>query len=307
MKKLLTVVGLNENVASFIKEQQYEVLTEDQINESNASEIEIIMSNGGGVVSKALLDKLPNVKIIDNFGVGYDGVDVAECKKRDIAICTTPGVLTEDVADLAISLMLNVSRKITFANNFIADGKWEQNHKLALATKVSGKKVGIVGLGRIGNAVAKRACAFDMEIYYYDNFIENKNYTKVDDLIKLASLVDYLIICAAATEENRNLINAEVLKALGTEGFLINVARGSLVDEQALIDAIVNNQIKGAGLDVFVKEPYIPQQLIGRDNVVVTPHIASATVETRLLMANIVIDNMKAFLEGRDLPTKLKL
>lgn len=168
MKKLLTVVGLNEHVADFIKEQNYEVLTQDQLNDSNASEIEIIMSNGTGVVPKSLLDKLPNVKLIDNFGVGYDGVDVAECKKRDIALCTTPGVLTEDVADIALALILNVSRQVTLAHNFIADGKWEQGGKLGLGTKVSGKKVGIVGLGRIGSAVAQRCSGFDMQVYYFD-------------------------------------------------------------------------------------------------------------------------------------------
>lgn len=307
MKKLLTVVGLNENVASFIKKQHYEILTEAQLNESNASEIEIIMSNGSGIVSKELLDKLPNVKLIDNFGVGYDGVDIEECKRRNIAVCTTLGVLTDDVADLALALMLNVSRKVTYANNFIAEGKWELGKKPGLATKVSGKKVGIVGLGRIGSAVAQRACGFQMEIYYYDEFIENKNYTKVNNLIELASLVDYLIVCAAATEKNRNLIDSNVLMALGAKGFLINVARGSLVDEDALVYAIVNKQIKGAGLDVFAKEPFVPKQLIGRENVVLTSHIASATIETRLLMANIVIENMKAFLEGRDLPTRLRL
>ena len=308
MKKLLTVIKLNENVANFVKEQGYEVLTAKDLTAENAPEIEIIMSNGCGVVSKDLLDKLPNAKLIDNFGVGFDGVDVEECKKRDIALCTTPGVLTEDVADLALALMLNVSRQVTLAHNFVNAGTWENGGKLGLATKVSGKKVGIVGLGRIGRAVAQRCAGFDMDIYFYDKFVQSDDqYTKVENLVELAKEVNYLIICAAATKENHNLINAEVLEALGSKGFLINVARGSLVDEKALVEAIVNNKIKGAGLDVFAKEPHVPQALMGKDNVVVTAHIASATVETRQLMANIVIDNMKAFLEGRDMPTRLNL
>lgn len=307
MKTLLTVVDLNENVAQFIKDQGYEVITEDKLNDENAPLIEVIMSNGTGKVSKALLDKLPNVKMIDNFGVGYDGVDVEECRKRDIALCTTPGVLTEDVADLALGLLLDLSRQITKAHNFIHDGKWEQGGKFPLGIQVSGKKVGILGLGRIGKAVAQRCAGFNMEVYYYDRNTQSDRYTKVDSLMDLATKVDYLVVCAAATAQNRNLINAQVLQALGTKGCLINIARGSLVDEDALCQAIEQGIIKGAALDVFACEPHVPNALLNKDNVVVTAHIASGTVETRKQMADIVNSNFKAFLEGTEMPTKLRL
>lgn len=307
MKVLLTVVALNANVAQFIKDQGYEVITQDELTSENAPYIEVIMSNGTGKISKELLDKLPNVKMIDNFGVGYDGVDVKECAKRNIALCTTPGVLTEDVADLAMALLLGLSRQVTMAHNFIHEGKWAHGLKFPLGSKVSGKKLGILGLGRIGKAVAARASGFDMPIYYYDRFSQDERYTKVDSLLDLAKAVDYLVVCAAATEENRNMVNAQVLEALGSKGCLINIARGSLVDEDALCQAIENGVIKGAALDVFASEPHVPEALLNRNNVIVTAHIASGTVETRKQMADIVNANFKAFLEGTPMPTKLKL
>ena len=296
MKVLLTVVALNAHVAQFIKDQGYEVITQDELTSENAPYIEVIMSNGTGKISKELLDKLPNVKMIDNFGVGYDGVDV-----------TTPGVLTEDVADLAMALLLGLSRQVTMAHNFIHEGKWAQGAKFPLGSKVSGKKLGILGLGRIGKAVAARASGFDMPIYYYDRFSQDERYTKVDSLLDLAKAVDYLVVCAAATEENRNMVNAQVLEALGSKGCLINIARGSLVDEDALCQAIEKGVIKGAALDVFASEPHVPEALLNRNNVIVTAHIASGTVETRKQMADIVNANFKAFLEGTPMPTKLKL
>lgn len=307
MKQLLAVVKLNEHVAAFIKEQGYEVLTEDMLNESNASNIEVIMSNGTGQISKQLLDKLPAVKMIDNFGVGYDGVDTAECARRDIALCTTLGVLTDDVADLAMSLILDVSRQVTVAHNYIQAGKWASGIKLAMGNKVSGKKVGIVGLGNIGKAVAQRCRGFNMEVFYHSLSADNTEYQHKDSLIELAKEVDYLVVCAAATEANRNMINAQVLEALGPSGFLINIARGSLVDEAALCDAITKGTIQGAALDVFASEPHVPQALLNRDNVLLTAHIASATVETRKQMADIVNANFKAFLEGKELPTRIKI
>lgn len=307
MKVLLTVVDLNEEVALCIKEHGYQVINENELTDVLCKHIEIIMSNGTGKITKELLDKLPNVKMIDNFGVGYDGVDVGECSRRNIALCTTPGVLTDDVADLALGLLLDLSRNITQSHQFIHEGKWAQGSKFPLGNKVSGKKVGILGLGRIGKAVAQRCSGFDMEVYYYDRNTTSDLYTKVDSLLELASKVDYLIVCAAATKENNNLVNEQVLQALGDKGCLINIARGSLIDEEALGKAIENGVIKGAALDVFAHEPHVPQSLLKRSNVIVTSHIASATVETRKQMAEIVNANFKAFLQGKELPTRLKL
>lgn len=305
MKYLLTVVSLNEQVSKFIASLGYEVITPEQLNEDNASQIEVIMSNGTGIVTKELLDKLPQVKMIDNFGVGYDGVDIAECKRRNIALCTTPGVLTEDVADLAMGLMLSLSRRITQSHNFIHANLWEKGAKFPLGTKVSGKKVGIFGLGRIGSAVAARCQGFNMEVHYYDRVAKPTSYIKANSLEDLAAQVDYLVVCAAATQENHKIINAAVLQALGAQGMLINIARGSLVDEQALCQALEQGVIKGAALDVFACEPYVPQALLNQDNVVLSSHIASATVETRKQMADIVNANLAAFVAGQELPTKL--
>ena len=305
-QKLLTVVKLSSKVREYV-EQFYDILTQDQLNDSNVGEIEVIMSDGTGIVHKDLLDRLPNVKLIDNFGVGYDGVDVEECRKRDIAICTTPGVLTDDVADLALAFILNLGRGVASAQRFLESGKWRRGFRNGLATKVTGKNLGIIGLGRIGSAVARRAAAFDMKIYYYDEFVTNDSYVKCDSLTDLASKVEFLVICAAATPENHNIVDEDVINALGRKGYLINVARGSLVDEEVLADYVKRGLIKGAALDVFVHEPKVPKPFRGRDNVIVTPHIASATRETRAKMAEIVIGNLKAFREGTEYLTRLKL
>ena len=306
MKKLLTVVKLNPMVQEFAK-QHFEILTEKDLTADNAKEIEVIMSSGVGIVNRALLDKLPNVKMIDNFGVGFDGCDIEAIKERNIALCVTSSVLTDDVADLALSLLLNVSRQVTLCNNFVNKGLWAQGQKVNLGTKASCKNVGIIGLGKIGQAIAKRCLGFDMTVSYYDKYAKNDAYKRYDSLEELAHNVDYLIVSCAATPDNRNLINKEILEALGPSGFLINVARGSLVDEEALSFAIENKVIKGAALDVFAHEPNVPQGLLNKDNVVLTPHIASATVETRKAMADIVIANLKAFMEGKEYPTALKL
>lgn len=301
---ILRNVKLDPRVEAYAKER-YEIIDVEALNEDNAKDIQVLLTSGKGKAPKALLDRLPSLQLIDDFGVGFDGIDIQECKKRRIRVTTTPGVLTEDVADLALSLLMASSRKICAASNFVQAGTWEGGAKFGLASKVSGKKAGIVGLGRIGKAVAKRLEGFDMQIFYYDAYAKDDKYQKVDDLKTLAETVDFLIICAAATEQNRGLINEEILRALGPKGTLINVARGSLVDEEALVKVITEGALGACALDVFVKEPHVPKALLGRDNVIFTPHIASATAETREVMANLVIANLKAFEEGKDLITPL--
>ena len=303
---ILRNVSLNKEVEAFASEH-FKIVSVDELTDDIAPQIEVLLTNGKGKAPKALLDRLPNLKMIDDFGVGYDGVDIEECKKRNIAVCTTPGVLTEDVADLAMSLIFAVSRQICLANNLVKQGEWAQGKKLGLGHKVSGKKVGIVGLGRIGKAVAQRCAGFDMQISYFDRFVEHESYQRYDNLIDLAQNVDILVLCAAATAEDRHLVSTGVLKALGPDGMLINVARGSLVNEKALVQAIEDKSLGYCGLDVFEEEPHAPQELFNCPNVVFTPHIASATHETRKLMAEIVIGNLKAFMEQKPLLTPLKL
>lgn len=306
-KLILRNVSLNPIVEAYVKDK-YEIISVADLNEQNSKDIEVLLTNGTGVAQKDLLDRLPNLKLIDDFGVGYDGVDVAECKKRNIALCNTPDVLTDDVADMAMLLMLNLSRQFAKAHNYVQSLDWEAKKSLPLANKLSGKKVGIFGLGRIGMAIAKRCCAFDMQIFYHSRSDKHiSNYTYCNSLNELAQHVDFLIVCAAANAQNKGIIDKSILQALGSKGSLINIARGSLVDEDALCYAIENNIIKGAGLDVFVDEPHVPKSLLGRDNVVLTPHIGSATEETRAQMAAIVIENLKAFEDGKPYITKVDL
>lgn len=307
MKKLiLRNTPLPQMIIEFVQ-QHYNIITIDELNADNQDKIEVLLTSGTGKAPKALLDKLPKLKLIDIFGVGYDGIDLNECKKRNITLCNTPDVLTDDVADLAITLMLASSRRICAAYQHIVNGFWTQGHEFPLSSKVSGKKIGIVGLGRIGKAVAKRAEGFNMQIFYYSRSKKDVNYQYIDNLTLLAQEVDFLVVCAAATPDNQGMINKKVLEALGSQGILINIARGALVDENALIELIRTNKLGGCGLDVFVNEPNVSKELFNLPNVVLTPHIGSATVDTRTIMAQIVIGNLEAFRNGTDYLTKVNL
>lgn len=308
MKPLvLRNVPLNSQVHTFVT-QYFNVISTDELTENNAQEIEVLLSSGVGKAPQSLLEKLPNLKLIDVFGVGYDGVDLEYCKKHNIAICNTPDVLTDDVADTALSLILALSRNIVAAHNYITHDEWEKgNIKFPLGSSVTGKKIGIVGLGRIGSAIAQRARAFNMEIYYYARYDKNNDYIYVDNLLELADKVDYLVISLAANPENNGIIDLDILKALGPTSFLINIARGSLVNEPDLIYALENKLIYGAGLDVFSNEPNVSESLKRMPNVVLTPHIGSATIETREKMAEIVIKNLQSFMENRPYITRVAL
>lgn len=307
MKKLiLRNTPLPQMIIEFVQ-QHYNIITTDELNADNQDKIEVLLTSGTGKAPKALLDKLPKLKLIDVFGVGYDGIDLNECKKRNITLCNTPDVLTDDVADLAITLMLASSHRICAAYQHIVNGFWTQGHEFPLSSKVSGKKIGIVGLGRIGKAVAKRAEGFNMQIFYYSRSKKDVNYQYIDNLTLLAQEVDFLVVCAAATPDNQGMINKKVLEALGSQGILINIARGALVDENALIELIRTNKLGGCGLDVFVNEPNVSKELFNLPNVVLTPHIGSATVDTRTIMAQIVIGNLEAFRNGTDYLTKVNL
>ena len=262
-----------------------------------------VAGTGEAVVSRALLEQLPNAKVVSVFGVGYDGVDVPAAKSQGIPVTHTPDVLTDDVADLAMGLVLSVGRTIPQADQFVRAGQWP-NGPLPLARKVSGARLGIVGLGRIGKAIAKRAAGFGMSIAYTARTEKtDSGYTFYASAAALAAQVDFLVVITPGGAGTKHLINAEVLKALGPRGFLINVARGSVVDEQAVIDALQNGTIAGAGLDVFANEPNVPQALWGLSNVVLTPHMASATHETRRAMADLAFANMQAGISGNPLHT----
>jgi lactate dehydrogenase-like 2-hydroxyacid dehydrogenase len=228
---------------------------------------------------------------------------VAAARERGIAVTHTPSVLNDDVADLALGLMLAVARRIPQADRFVRDGRWPAG-PMPLARKVSGSRLGIVGLGRIGQAIARRAEAFGMRIAYTARSEKpGLAYPYFPTPQALAAQVDFLIVITPGGAATRKLIDAQVLKALGPQGYLINVARGSVVDEQALIEALQDGGIAGAALDVFENEPDVPQALRSLDNVVLTPHTASATAQTRQAMANLVLDNLRAHFAGQPLPT----
>jgi lactate dehydrogenase-like 2-hydroxyacid dehydrogenase len=250
-----------------------------------------------------LLRQLPQAKVVSVFGVGYDGVDVATAVELGLPVTHTPGVLSDDVADLAMGLVLAVGRQIALADQFVRAGRWPQG-PLALGRKVSGARMGIVGMGRIGQAIARRAQAFGMSIAYTTRTVKaDLPYRHVADATALARESDFLVVITPGGAATRHLINAQVLQALGPSGFLINVARGSVVDEQALIEALQNGTIAGAGLDVFADEPRVPEALWTMPQVVLTPHMASATTQTRQAMADLAFANIRAGIEGQSLLT----
>ena len=268
-----------------------------------APRIRAIAASGESKVGPELLQQLPALEMISVFGVGYDGVDVAAARARGVPVTNTPDVLTEEVADLGIALMLSISRRIPQADKYVRDGKWPGG-PFPLTRKVTGARLGIVGLGRIGQAIADRAQAFGMSIAYTTRTRRDDSpYTYYPSAEALAREVDFLIVITPGGENTRGLIDAKVLAALGSKGYLINVARGSVVDQPALIHAASTGVIAGAALDVFADEPNVPAELRALDNVVLTPHMASGTWQTRGAMADLAFGNLQAHFAGKPLLT----
>ena len=268
-----------------------------------APSIRAIAANGESKVPAALIAQLPALEIISVFGVGYDGVDVAAAKARGVMVTHTPNVLNDDVADLAIGLMLAAARQLPAADRYVKEGKWPTG-PMPLARKVSGARLGIVGIGRIGQAIAQRALAFNMSVAYTARSARaDLPFRYFPSPAALAAECDYLVVITPGGAGTHKLINAEVLKALGTKGILINVARGSVVDEAALIDALKNEVIGGAGLDVFESEPNVPEALRALPHVVLAPHIGSATRQTRQAMADLAFNNLKSHFDGHAVHT----
>ena len=249
----------------------------------------------GGFGDAALMGQLPSLKVISSFGVGVDKIDLGEAAKRGILVGNTPDVLNDCVADLAIELMIDVARGLGASERYLRRGAWPKA-PYALQRRVSGKRLGIVGLGRIGKTIARRAAAFDMPIRYHNRRpVADAGLPYEASLIELARWADFLVVIVPGGAATHHLINDAVLDALGSEGFLINVSRGSVVDEPALVRALQQRRIGGAGLDVYENEPLVPVELMQLDNVVLLPHVGSATVETRAAMGQRVFDNLRAF------------
>ena len=268
-----------------------------------APRIRGIAASGESKVTAELMAQLPALEMISVFGVGYDGVDVAAARARGIPVTNTPDVLTDDVADLGMALVLAIGRRIPQADKFVRAGQWP-NGPLPLSRKVSGARLGIVGLGRIGQAIARRAEGFGMSIAYTTrNQKADCAYPWYPSPEALAREVDFLVVITPGGAATRGLIDAKVLAALGPKGYLVNVARGTVVDQAALVHAVTAGVIAGAALDVFENEPNVPQELREHENVVLTPHMASGTWETRRAMARLAFDNLQAHFNGKPLLT----
>jgi hydroxypyruvate reductase len=260
-----------------------------------------IAASGESKVSAALMAQLPALEVISVMGVGYDGVDVAAAKARGVVVTHTPNVLNDDVADLAIGLMLSAARQLPAADRYVRAGQWLQG-PMPLARKMSGARLGLVGMGRIGQAIAHRALAFGMSVAYTSRTAKvDLGYRYLPTAQTLAAEVDFLVVITPGGAGTLKLIDAQVLQALGQgagKGILVNVARGSVVDEAALIDALERGVIAGAGLDVFESEPRVPERLLAMPHVVLTPHVGSATGDTRQAMADLAFNNLAAHFAG---------
>jgi len=273
-----------------------------------APRIRALVGGGESKVSAALIAQLPALEMISVMGVGYDGIDVAAAKARGVMVTHTPNVLNDDVADLAIGLMLCASRQLPAADRYVREGRWPTGGPMPLARKMSGARLGIVGMGRIGQAIAQRALAFGMSIAYTARSAKAElPHRYVAGVEALAAESDFLVVITPGGAGTRKMIDAKVLAALGSsspqKGILVNVARGSVVDEAALIDALERGVIAGAGLDVFEAEPNVPERLRALPHVVLAPHIGSATGQTRQAMADLAFNNLAAHFAGASVLT----
>ena len=276
----------------------------DRLIAGVAPRVRAAVTNGIVGMKGDLIAALPALEIIGVFGVGVDAVDLATARARGVRVTNTPDVLTEGVAELALGLLLAVARRIPFNDRFVRAGRWPKEGDPALASSLAGRRLGIVGLGRIGRRVALLAEAVGMEIRYGGpRRKDDVAWRYYDDLVALAREVDVLMLTCKGGAETAGLIGREVLEALGPEGWLINVARGSVVDEPALVEALVGGRLGAAGLDVFASEPRVPEALLGLDNVVLQPHQGSASEETRAAMGRLVLDNLEAHFAGQPLLT----
>ncbi|OLS96286.1 dehydrogenase [Pseudonocardia sp. CNS-004] len=254
-------------------------------------------------IDAALFDRLPNLEIVANFGVGYDSIDVDAATERGIVVTNTPGVLDDEVADTALALLLMTVRELGQAEQYLRTGRWaSEGHYPLTDLTMTGLKLGILGLGRIGEAIARRAETFRMTVGYHNRTLKDVPYRYYPSLLEMARDVDTLVIVVPGNAATHHLVDAEVLAALGPDGVLVNVGRGTVVDEAALVDALKTRTIRAAGLDVFEDEPNVPRELIDLDNAVLLPHVGSATTPTRRAMGQLLVDNLTSwFADGRAL------
>jgi hydroxypyruvate reductase len=265
------------------------------------------VTNGHSGPPPEMIDRMPKLEIIASASVGYDGIPVEYARSKGIPVTNTPDVLNDDVADLAIALMIMTARRLVASDSYVRTGKWPKGGEYPLAQKASRKRVGILGMGRIGKEIGKRAEAMNNTIAYHSRRpAAGVPYKHYPDLVELAKNSDFLLVIIPATPQTSKIVNKAVIEALGPTGILVNVARGAVVDEDALVEALTTGKLGGAGLDVFAQEPQVPKELFGMDNVVLQPHVGSATYETRRAMSQLVLDNLDARFAGKPLLTEIK-
>lgn len=282
----------------------WEAKDKDALVAANADKIRAIATSGHSGASRALIGSLPKLEAIGCYGVGYDAIDVEAATEAGVKVSNTPNVLNDDVADMGMALMLAVTRRIPLYDRYVRSGSWPAKGEPQLTATLRNKTLGIVGLGRIGKTIARRAQAFDLEIAYHGRSEQaDQPFTFYADLTEMAQNVDILLAICPGGPATAGIINTPVLEALGPEGIFINIARGSVVDEPALVAALEQGKIGGAGLDVFAAEPQVPEALWAMDNVVMQPHMGSGTAHTRKAMGQLVIDNLAAHFAGKPLLT----
>lgn len=308
MKKTILALGAMQSAEMDVLERDYNVLKlwkekdPEAALQSSRLQIQVLLSAYNGMpVTRKIIESLPNLELIAQYGAGLNNVDVAAAREREIAVVSTPDAPTRDTADTAMALILSTLRRVVEADMFVRVGKWS-NGAFPASTALAEKTVGICGFGRIGQAIAKRCSAFDMNVVY--NGPREKSgqpYKYYNDLKEMASAVDVLVMACPGGEATHHLVNAPILKALGPKGYLINIARGTVVKTEDLLVALSNREIAGAGLDVYETEPSVPESLISMDNVVLLPHIGGGTVEARSAMGRLIIDNINAHFNGEPL------
>jgi lactate dehydrogenase-like 2-hydroxyacid dehydrogenase len=271
----------------------------------HAPNVRALATFGPMAVDGKLMDALPKLEIISNFGVGVDAINLDDARKRNIIVTNTPDVLNEAVADTAIALVLMTVRRYPQSEVYLRGGNWASRGPYPLSTDIGGKTLGILGLGRIGEAIARRAVACGMVIRYHNRNRKDVAYAYDPDPVTLARNSDVLLVVTPATAETARIINAKILDALGPEGYVVNIARGSVVDEPVLLRYLQEKKIAGAGLDVFADEPRVPPEFFTLDNAVLLPHVGSATVETRKAMGDLQIENLRLHFAGKPVKTRV--
>lgn len=280
----------------------WETSDPEVVLDQRGKEVRAIATVGHRRVDAELMDRLPNLEIVANFGVGYDTVDAGEAAGRGVVVTNTAGSLDDEVADTTMGLLLMTIRELSAAERYLRAGRWPTGAYPLTRATLGGSKLGILGLGRIGEAIAHRAEAFGVSIGYHNRNRKDSPYHYYPTLVEMARDVDVLIVVIPGGDATNRVVDKEVLAALGPEGLLINVARGSVVDEDALVEALRDGTIAGAGLDVFADEPNVPAELMELDNVVLLPHVGSASVPTRNAMGRLCLDNLVSWFDsGRPL------